>query len=191
MAYNKQLGEKIKLLREKREMTIDTLAQQAGIDSAMVAKMEEGELVPYLSPLIKLSRALGVRLGTFLDYQEILGPVVTKKKELSEVERFRGVDTEADRGRSFYSLALNKTSRHMEPFIVELEPSDESGRKTSSHEGEEFIYVLEGEVEILYGKEIYNLSEGESIYYDSIVQHDVKAAGNKSAKVLAVVHEPA
>ena len=79
----------------------------------------------------------------------------------------------------------------MEPFLVELSPSDESARKTSSHEGEEFVYVLEGKVEIIYGKEIYNLSEGESIYYDSIVQHDVKAAGSSSAKILAVVHEPA
>jgi len=191
VTYNKQLGEKIKLLREKHELTIEALAEQAGIDSAMVAKMEKGELVPYLSPLIKLSRALGVRLGTFLDDQENLGPVVTRKEDLSEVERFRGVDADADRGRAFFSLALNKTSRHMEPFIVELAPSDESGRKTSSHEGEEFIYVLEGEVEILYGREIYRLGAGESIYYDSIVQHDVKGAGNKAARVLAVVHEPA
>ncbi|MBI9105839.1 MAG: cupin domain-containing protein [Spirochaetales bacterium] len=191
MVYNKQLGEKIKLLREKHEMTIDALSEQAGIAPAMVAKMEEGELVPYLSPLIKLSRALGVRLGTFLDDQENLGPVVTRKTDLSKVERLRGIDTDTHRDRAFYSLALNKTSRHMEPLIVELSPSDASGRKTSSHEGEEFIYVLEGEVEIVYGKEIYTLSSGESIYYDSIVQHDVKTAGSEPAKILAVLHEPA
>ncbi|HAK47132.1 MAG TPA: DNA-binding protein, partial [Spirochaeta sp.] len=56
---------------------------------------------------------------------------------------------------------------------------------------EEFIYVLEGEIEINYGKDVYNLTSGESIYYDSIVEHDVKAAGNAAARILAVIHEPA
>ena len=190
MAYNKQLGEKIKLLREKHEYSIEELADKAGMDSSVIEKMENGELVPYLSPLLKLSRALGVRLGTFLDDQENIGPIVTRKDDIPAVERFRGVDSEAERGRMFYSLALNKTSRHMEPFIIELDHSAKSGAKTSSHEGEEFIYVLEGEIEVVYGKESYRLSVGESIYYDSVVQHDVKAAGETSARILAVVYEP-
>ena len=190
MTYNKKLGEKIKLTREKNDMTVDQLAERAGVDVAMVNSIENGELVPYLSPLVKLSRALGVRLGTFLDDQEHIGPVVTKNDDSDRVARFRGSDADKDAGRTFFSLALNKTSRHMEPFMIELSPSDDAELKKSSHEGEEFIYVLEGDIVINYGKDEYKLTAGESIYYDSIVEHDVKASG-ASAKILAVIHEPA
>ncbi len=191
MTYNEKLGEKIKLTREKNDMSIEELAQRAGVDSGMISSIEKGELVPYLSPLVKLARALGVRLGTFLDDQEHLGPVLTKKDDIDHVERFRGADSDEKRSRIFYSLALNKTSRHMEPLLVDLAPADEGSHKKSSHEGEEFIYVLEGNITVEYGKDLYNLSVGDSIYYDSIVEHDVKASGNAPAKILAVIHEPA
>ena len=190
MTYNERLGEKIKLTREKNTMTIDQLAERAGLDVKMVENIESGVLVPYMSPLVKLSRAMGVRLGTFLDDQEDLGPVVTKKEDMDGVAKFRGADSQNSSGRSFYSLARNKTSRHMEPLMMELSPSDDEELKKSSHEGEEFIYVLEGVVRIDYGKDVYELTAGESIYYDSIVEHDVKAVGDR-ARILAVIHEPA
>lgn len=189
MTYNEKLGEKIKLTREKNDMSVEQLAGRAGIDVKMIESIEKGALVPYLSPLVKLSRALGVRLGTFLDDQENLGPVITKNDDMAHVSRFRGADVDTDEGRTFFSLALNKTSRHMEPLMVELYPSDKAVKK-SSHEGEEFIYVLEGNISVNYGKDVYSLSAGESIYYDSIVEHDVKADG-APAKILAVIHEPA
>ncbi|MGZ7070058.1 MAG: cupin domain-containing protein, partial [Methanobacterium sp.] len=62
--------------------------------------------------------------------------------------------------------------------------------KLSSHEGEEFIYVMDGEIEILYGQDKYLVSAGDSIYYDSIVPHDLHAYGGKDAKILAVVYTP-
>jgi quercetin dioxygenase-like cupin family protein len=78
----------------------------------------------------------------------------------------------------------------MEPFMIEMEPSNQTDYKLSSHEGEEFIYVLEGEVEINYGKELYHLKTGDSIYLDSVVAHNVHAAGNQKARVLGVVYYP-
>ena len=78
----------------------------------------------------------------------------------------------------------------MEPFIVEIEPQKESDYKLSTHEGEEFIFVIEGEIEINYGKEIYRLNQGDSIYLDSVVAHNVHAAGTQIAKILAVIYSP-
>ena len=78
----------------------------------------------------------------------------------------------------------------MEPFIIDIHASDEQGYKLSAHEGEEFIFVMSGEVEIEYGKEKYVLKEGDSIFYDSIVEHHVHGAKGKSAKILAVVYIP-
>jgi quercetin dioxygenase-like cupin family protein len=91
---------------------------------------------------------------------------------------------------NFYSLAQDKTGRHMEPFMIDIEPSAHPDYKLSSHEGEEFIYVLQGTVEINYGKEVYLLNEGDSIYLDSIVAHNVHAAANQRAKILGVVYYP-
>ena len=76
----------------------------------------------------------------------------------------------------------------MEPFIVDIIPSSGSDFAQSSHEGEEFIYVLAGTIEINYGKTIYTLSEGDSIYYDSVVDHNVHAAKDSTAKILAVIY---
>ena len=78
----------------------------------------------------------------------------------------------------------------MEPFVIDINPEDSPEFQLSAHEGEEFIYVMQGEVEIVYGKDTYNLKEGDSIFYDSIVKHHVHGAPGKSAKILAVVYIP-
>lgn len=78
----------------------------------------------------------------------------------------------------------------MEPFLIDVHPAGEEQCAPSSHEGEEFIYVLSGEIEVSYGQERYRLSEGDSIYYDSVVPHDVHGVGNGSARILAVVYTP-
>jgi Uncharacterized conserved protein, contains double-stranded beta-helix domain len=79
----------------------------------------------------------------------------------------------------------------MEPFIIQVDPKDNNVEFTlSSHEGEEFIYCMEGRIEVFYGTEKYIVEEGDSIYYDSIVEHHVHAAGQEGAKILAVVYTP-
>jgi len=91
---------------------------------------------------------------------------------------------------SFFPLASDKSGRHMEPFIVDIQPSKDSDFSLSSHEGEEFIYVLSGAIEISYGNEVFSISAGDSIYYDSVVSHHVHAANNLAARILAVVYAP-
>ena len=78
----------------------------------------------------------------------------------------------------------------MEPFIIDINRTEETGYELSSHEGEEFMYVLEGEILVRYGKEVYHLSEGDTIYYDSIVPHLVLPRTEAGAKLLAVVYIP-
>jgi transcriptional regulator with XRE-family HTH domain len=190
MTAEKTVGEKIKQIREMRKVSLDELAERSGMDIAMVLKIEEGKNVPSLAPLIKIARALGVRLGTFLDDSDSYGPVLVRSGEHQKGVRFTSQASEAREHLNFFSLAFDKAGRNMEPFIVDIEPGQQSDYMLSSHEGEEFIYVLEGEVEINYGKEIYKLGKGDSIYLDSIVLHNVHAGDNKSARILAVVYAP-
>lgn len=187
---HKKIGKKIKEFREFRKIERADLALQANLDVAQLEQIEEKGSVPSLGHLIKISRAFGVRIGTFLDDQEKIGPVVTKAGDEKSSSSFSTNDDSTREHLNFFSLAQAKAGRHMEPFIVEIEPTSKSDYKLSSHEGEEFIFVLEGKVEISYGKEIYQLEKGDTIYLDSVVAHNVHAAANKSAKILAVVYTP-
>jgi transcriptional regulator with XRE-family HTH domain len=185
-----QIGEKIRKLREIRSLSLTALAERSRLSETLIAQLESGELVPSLSPLIKIARSLGVRLGTFLDDQENLGPVVSGLDSLKKVVRFSDKDHPGHSDLDFYSLAANKGGRHMEPFVIEIYPSSAEDVHLSAHEGEEFLFVLSGEVEVAYGRDTYTLGEGQSIYYDSIVPHHVHCRGEAKAKVLAVVYGP-
>ncbi|NLM01523.1 MAG: helix-turn-helix domain-containing protein [Treponema sp.] len=190
MSEKNKIGNKVKLLREARKLSIDDVSERSNLNVKTIENIENGALVPSLTPLIKIARVLGVRLGTFMDDMEQFGPVVTRAKEEKSVTRFSDRGNAVSSDLDFYTLAQNKTGRHMEPFIVDIYPSSETEIKMSSHEGEEFIFVLSGNVIIKYGKDTYELKEGDSIYYDSIVPHHVHSKGMENAKILAVVYTP-
>jgi transcriptional regulator with XRE-family HTH domain len=190
MASEKTVGEKIKQIREIKKLSIEELAERSGMEVSMVIRIEEERNIPSLAPLIKIARALGVRLGTFLDDSNSYGPVVVRADEHHKGVRFTSQSSEAREHLNFFSLAYDKAGRNMEPFIIDIEPGLKSDYTLSSHEGEEFIYVLDGAIEINYGKETYNLEKGDSIYLDSIVLHNVHAGNNQPAKILAVVYAP-
>ncbi|MBN2840432.1 MAG: cupin domain-containing protein [Coriobacteriia bacterium] len=183
---------KITTLRESLGLSVDDLAERSGCDISTITGLESGEYAPSLTPLIKLTRALGVRLGTLLDDETELGPIVARKGDAEAVSRLRDLETVSDAGvLGFFSLASGKASRHMEPFLIDVQPAAPGEHKLSSHEGEEFLYVLDGAIEVEYGKETHALSAGDSIYYDSIVPHQVRAAGDAAARIIAVVYAPA
>ena len=188
MAEDKSIGGKIRQFREFQKISREELASRCGLDIEQIQKIEEEKVVPSLAPLMKIARAMGIRLGTFLDDMEQLGPVIVRSGELEKGVRFASQPKENLEHLNFFSLAFNKADRSMEPFIVDIEPSKQSNYMLSSHEGEEFIYVLDGVVEINYGKELYRLEKGDSIYLDSIVSHNVHSGDNKPAKILAVVY---
>jgi transcriptional regulator with XRE-family HTH domain len=190
MASEKTVGEKIKQIRELKKVSLEELAERSGMEVTIVRKIEQEKTIPSLAPLIKIARALGVRLGTFLDDCDSFGPVVVRSGEYHKGVRFTSQPSEAREHLNFYSLAFDKAGRNMEPFIIDIEPGLQSDYMLSSHEGEEFIYVLDGEVEINYGKDVYNLGKGDSIYLDSIVLHNVHAGNKSSARILAVVYAP-
>jgi quercetin dioxygenase-like cupin family protein/DNA-binding XRE family transcriptional regulator len=190
MGSKNNIGKKIKAFREFRQVSREDLALKANLDPNQLEYIEEKGTVPSLGHLIKITRALGVRIGTFLDDLDHVGPVVVRAGEEKSTLSFSTNDNKTREHLNFYSLAPDKTGRHMEPFIVEIEPAHESDYKLSSHEGEEFIYVLEGAIEINYGKNTYQLNKGDSIYLDSIVAHNVHAAGTQAAKIMAVIYYP-
>jgi uncharacterized cupin superfamily protein len=90
----------------------------------------------------------------------------------------------------FFSLGQGKSDRHMEPFYVELLPESAKEKDLSSHEGEEFIVVVSGEVELIYGQETHILYPGDSSYFNSIVPHYISCRGETPATIYAVLYFP-
>jgi len=190
MEQTNRIGQKIRQIRELQNLTPEDLSERSGSTVEAINALEAGELVPSLTPLMKLARGLGVRLGTFLDDMEHRSPVIVRQGKSDDVVHFAGDTGVTTATLDFAPLAAGKSDRHMEPFIVDVHPPQASKHELSSHEGEEFIYVLLGEIEIFYGKEVHQLAAGDSVYYDSIVPHHLHAANGTDAKILAVVYAP-
>lgn len=186
------IGHKIKGIRESKNLTVEEIAERSGLSTEQITSIETDQNLPSLGPLIKIARALGVRLGTFLDDSDELGPVVCRaeEREMNKSISFSNDATDARKHMEYHPLAQQKAGRHMEPFIIDINPTDTLSYTLSAHEGEEFIYVMEGEIELVYGKDKYLLNQGDSIYYDSIVKHHLHGAEGKSAKILALVYIP-
>ena len=190
MSTINNIGKKIESIRTQKNITTEQLAERCGFSVEMMERIEADQSIPSLGHLIKVARVLGVRLGTFLDDMNHLGPVVTRNKSLQQGITFSNKNRGIDGNLDFFPLANDKPGRAMEPFIVDIYPTETVDFNTSSHEGEEFIYVLNGNIEITYGKETYQLGEGDSIYYDSLIDHNVHAADQYPAKILGVVYSP-
>ena len=156
---NTYVGSKIKGLRETKNLSIEEVAESTGLSVEQINSIENDQNLPSLGPLIKIARALGVRLGTFMDDNDALGPVVCRAedREKDSSISFSNGATDARKQMEYHPLAQQKAGRHMEPFIIDINPEENQDYKLSAHEGEEFIYVMEGEVEVVYGKEKYSL----------------------------------
>lgn len=186
MSSSQLLGTRIRTYRERLGLSVEDLAKNAGLEAALLRNVEDSTVYPSISVLVKLSRALGQRVGTFMDDQFVDGPVIVRgggRKEETTPHRGAGPVNY-----HYYPLGKGKTDRHMEPFYIVIEPAD--GVSLSSHEGEELIIVVSGEVEVGYGKDVHRLQAGDSIYYNSVVPHRVSAAGNAPAAIYAVVYTP-
>jgi transcriptional regulator with XRE-family HTH domain len=190
MQPGKTIGSKIAALRGIKNIDPDILAKKTGLSLQQLHLIETGTSVPSLGILIKISRALGIRLGTLLDDSEKEGPSIVRSDDRLQSRSF-STDEDINREHlTFYSMAPKKAGRHMEPFIVDIVPGASSHLPKSSHEGEEFIFVLEGKISVAYGTDIFILEKGDSIYLDSIVEHLVTTPGPEEAKILGVVYVP-
>jgi transcriptional regulator with XRE-family HTH domain len=186
-------GERIAEIRKTYSISREDLAERSGVSVDLISTIEDDGHIPDLAPLIKISRGLGVRLGTLLDDNEQLGPVICRAVDAAASSRFKtglpeGAAASGHHGMSFNALASDKSGRHMEPFIVTIEADAQQDKST--HEGEEFIYVLDGSLILEYGMDKNTLNSGDTVYYDSIVPHRLYSADSNPVRILAVIYTP-
>jgi transcriptional regulator with XRE-family HTH domain len=185
---DEKVGARIRRLREGESLSLDDLSARSGLSADFLKEVEQDNIYPSLGPLLKIARVLGIRLGTLLDDQISQDPLIMRvENRKEELTMLKGKDKPV--ALKFHSLGRGKKDRHMEPFYIEILPEPAEDKKLSSHEGEEFIVVLSGEVEIFYGQETCILRQGDSIYYNSVIPHYVSCRGPK-AEIYAVLYFP-
>lgn len=175
------VSKNIRKARSEKKMSLENLAELAGLTKGYLSKIENSDKAPPLSTLSKIARALN------LDVEGLITPelYVPRNDQISIVRNSEGKKLQSGNldGYHYEMLALQKSGRNMEPYLIR--PAFDE-KAIFTHEGEEFLYTLEGSHELIFGGEKYTLSQGDSAYFDSIVPHTGRSLGEKRAKVLAV-----
>ena len=178
-------GDRIRRIREERGLSIKVLSSRTGIDMAALGRIESGETMPALGQLVRLGRALDMKMGYLISPGIDKPMTVVRKDERRRVSRYRETKSMLC-GYSYESLAPEKADRFMEPFIVTLVPTE--AEEFSTHGGQEFLYVLEGEVKVQVGDRVDFLKPGDAAYYDSVEPHFVRCVGTSPAQIVAVLY---
>ncbi len=182
------IGAKIKTLRTSKKKTLQDVANDTGFSPALISQIENNNVSPPIATLSRIAKVLGVRVGYFFKDD---GPEeeyeVIRKDELPVITRVIS-RTGHKHGYTYHALTYKKRDKAMEPFMLSVDPGTADDEMLYSHEGEEFLLILEGEVELLLGEERIVLFSGDSVYFQSTLRHRLLSHGGKPAKVLAVLY---
>ena len=178
------IGQRIKAIRQAKGLSLDELSNMTGFDVELLASIENCEVQPQLGTAIKLSKALDSAFGRLVSGVGEKLYSITRKEEQKIVSRSTSQKGQR-KAYTYRSLAPEVKGRHMESLIVQLEEAPDPER--SVHDGEEFIYVLEGTVSLDIGEDHFDLEPGDSAYYLSTTPHLIAAASGQ-ATILAVLY---
>lgn len=161
------LGKTIKKIRIEQNRNLTEIAEMCGFSKSLLSKIENGKTVPPIATLMKIADALGTKVSVLLDDQQRSGTIYTT----AETSTTKLVKT--DKGYSFFAFAVERGEKLMQPFLFVSKKNEQDSRHTFSHNGEEFIYILEGEMEYKVGNVEYTLKPGDSLYFDSVEKHSL------------------
>ncbi|WP_459842087.1 cupin domain-containing protein [Fusibacter bizertensis] len=168
------LGKKIKAVRTKAGLSIKELAEKASVSTGLISQIENGKVVPSVTALYKVAKALNVSVGYFFDDEPTVhtNPVVRKN------ERKRLI---IDKATGIYELLTPDMNRKIEFLSIILKGGESSNTELIAHEGEECGYVLKGHLLVKVGNNEYYLGEGDSISFDSSIPHRYINIGDRES----------
>jgi transcriptional regulator with XRE-family HTH domain len=181
------IGKKIRHLRRGSDLTLQELSKRTGLSAPLLSLVEKGSVSPPIATLLKISKALNINIGFFFQEGNVEEDVTLVRKDESKVIDSRYFGRE-ESGYYYESLAYKKSSKAMEPFLVEFKRKSLDKLSYYSHEGEEFIYLIDGRLEFRTKKEAYLLNAGDSLYFASSTPHAYRSLERTNAKALVVVY---
>ena len=182
------IGDRVKSVREKNGLTADQLAKLTGLSKTLIFQIEKDLISPPIATLLRIANAMQTNISNFFqdEQKDVKVSVVRKDEYLLSKRRQAGSNIKI--GYNYETLAHKKLYKHMEPFIVTFDIKTKEEVVRFSHNGEEFIYVLEGVLEFTTEDNTVILNEGDSLYFESNQLHGFRALGKTKAKAVVVVY---
>ena len=185
----KAIIDRIGRIRNNKNITLKSLAAKTGLTEGYLSRITNATSAPPISTLSRIAQGLDIDVSYLLFGGNVASEdnpsiVINKKEDCCSIPPS---DPSSGRlhGYHFEPLGSKKRGKNMQPYF--LTPDFEPGEYLQ-HEGEEFLYVLDGTIEFLYGTERYELSQGDSAYFDSHIPHTGRSLGDKKARVLIILH---
>jgi quercetin dioxygenase-like cupin family protein len=172
------VGKKIKKARTDKKMTYDALANETGFSVDFLKKVEAGKLTPPVGSLLQISRALEIDSGDLL-----------KEEEDRMQDRIKAY-TKRTASYAYTTLTPGAENKHLKAFRVKIDAMRDHEGVSYNHEGEEFVYVLAGTIEVVVGEHVNTLAAGESLHFNSGIQHLLRNIGETDAELIVVIYNP-
>lgn len=176
---SQSIGKKLLKLRRERKLTLKHLANETGLNTKYISKLEKGEIIPPVSVLLQLSRALEIDSSLLLrEEKERAG-----EKTANDYEK----RTEAY---TYQNLTPEARHKHLKAFRISVEPKADHKGVSYQHLGEEFHYVLRGQMEVMIGENRNVLGPGDSLHFNSSIVHKLRNLSDEKAELLVVLYTP-
>lgn len=175
---------KIQSLRRAKAVSLGQLAKMTGLTKGYLSQIENSTKTPPFSTLDKIAYALGVDITYFFvtgEDEQVDGKITVIKPD----ERKRVAPGGLRRGYGYESLAYRRAGKNMEPYLITV---DSRSISTFKHEGEEFLFILEGSLEFSFGGKKYILEPGYSVYFDSGIEHSGRVLGDEKVRMLCIIY---
>ena len=182
-----RIGRAVKEFRHKKQITLQDLAARTGIPKSVLAEIENGDVVPPVATLLKLAKVFNIGMASFFE-EETAGMKISVTRSGERIKIKRRPHHHAGEVDYIYeSLETHKADKHMEPLLVEFQPLETSDMVFTNHEGEEFVFVLEGRLEFRTDDRVEILEPGDTLYFESDINHSFRSLDEKPVRAIAVV----
>lgn len=177
----KEIAPRLQGLRDAMDMSIEELAEKTGVTPERAGEYESGNVEIPVSYLMDVAHICGVSLTVLISGNE------AHLTNYALVRNGKGLNVDRREDYDYKNLASTFVGRRMEPFMVEVPAKDISEMNFTTHRGQEFIYVLEGKLELRLGDSVLELETGDSLYFDSNTPHALRGLDGESARMLDVI----
>ena len=172
------IGQKIKKVRTAKKVTLDRLANDTGFSTEYIKEIESGQTMPPVGALLQLARALEVDSAFLLKEQE--------SKLSARIKAY----TQRTDNYAYETLTPGAENKHLKAFRVSIPSGQDHKGVGYQHEGEEFDYVINGQVEVIVGDHVNKLGPGDSLHFNSGIRHMLRNIGKEDAELIVVIFNP-
>ncbi|MBW4888670.1 XRE family transcriptional regulator [Mucilaginibacter sp. HMF5004] len=160
------IGDRIKTLRSSQQRTLQDIADACGLSKSMISKIENNRTVPSVATLVKIAQMLGTNISNLMEQhgrdKAIITTFDTAMQKL----------TNTDKGYSIFPYATEFHEKKMQPFLFVAKKGEVIPHQLS-HEGEEYVFIIDGEMKMQIGDTEYTLKKGDSLYFSALQKHGI------------------